>query len=238
MWLGTAESNESFEQFLAEDMTTDGPVSAFAASQGETFIDSDFLEFFHAEGQPSLSDLLAGASYGESFIPEVIAAAPAIAINCAILGFEEEFSSPRSCKGEGITLTYIGEFDYDPSSRPFHIAGRYGYALLEVLSGGPVHFQGTPVTSVKVDAFGLMIGKGVNPYTPLLDISSSVPETADAQVRISVGQDKSWEIRDFGENGLTRVDGRDFGGQSLRTLLPLRFSIGSVELQLTPQPEG
>lgn len=235
VWLGRADSKETFEQFYQEGMSTDGPVSAFAASQNESFIDSDFIEFYFDEKGESLSDLFTGASYGESFVDQVLAAAPKDSFNCGILEYRDEISSPTSFEGQGIDLRFLGEFDYDQKARPHNVAGRYGYALLEILSGGPLPFNGSPVMSVKVDAFGLMIGRGQNPYMPQLDISSLAPEASETQARISVDKEKLWEVRDFGQNGLTKKEGTDFSGQNVKSDRPVRFSIGLIEFLLTPQ---
>ena len=225
VWIGTATDQSRVERLLDESYGTDDPISEFAATQGETFYDHDFIDWkFVPEG--GLKNLVVGVSFSESFATELINVAGNRSANIAIFAFEDDFSQPQSAKVDGIELQYVGRFAYDQQARAYGVARLYGTASLSR--------QDEPGNDRTVDAFGLMIGRGSNPYMPYLDLEAEVPGVSVNQVRIRVIPGEGWEVRDFGENGLTRVSGEAFDGEFVVSNGPIEFSIGSVRFRLVP----
>ena len=101
------------EEYSGEDDNT--PVSNFCATQGETFIDHDFMESGFREGEPTLREFLRGFSYAEQWADDIAALAGAQGLddaNTLIFINQDEIDAPRSVDGENFSLVYLGTVTY------------------------------------------------------------------------------------------------------------------------------
>jgi hypothetical protein len=119
VWLGSFASEEALEEYLGETYTDEEatPISAFAADQGETFYDHDFVESSFFDGTADVLTQLRGCSFARSYAEAVEARARAVAfgpLNTILLVWGEEISNPRSSEGETYSLHYVGRFDCEP----------------------------------------------------------------------------------------------------------------------------
>ena len=115
LWLGQfgPDAPEDFfeEQYDRED---DEPLSQFAASQGETWYDHDFVEISYLDDLQEVRALVDGHSYSESYLDSVVAKAAALGIdqaNVFVFADKEQFAGPCSASGPGYQLWYLGEFE-------------------------------------------------------------------------------------------------------------------------------
>jgi hypothetical protein len=91
------------------------PLSAFAHDQGEKWYDHDFLEYGLREGAESIQELVAGYSYSDPWADELARRAAAAAlsgVNFFVFINAEEIERPRSVKGDGYWLHYLGTIEY------------------------------------------------------------------------------------------------------------------------------
>jgi len=77
-WIGQFESEELYNEFIREDYSLcdsedydDTPISKFAESQGETWIDHDFLESGFEPHQVNIKEQFGGYSYAEEWGAEL-----------------------------------------------------------------------------------------------------------------------------------------------------------------------
>ncbi len=237
VWLGRAADEQSFEAFFDETYgEDDAPISAFAASQGETFYDHDFVDRVRAEAFMSLDEAFNGLSYGSSFIEDVWAKIGEFDYNMVVSCYSDDFSAPRSANADGIELEYIGRFAYDKTAGPVGNYDHLGHIYIHILGDVKLEFEGELTDCIRVDAMGLMIGK-VNPWARSLDISTLVPEVDTNQLRISVNSEGIWELRDFGNNGLSRLGMDSFENERSMPWPGLTFSVGPLEFLWSDQPK-
>ncbi len=237
IWFGKAADNLACATFFAESYADDdGPISPFAASQGETFYDHDFLEVQFNEKFESVDDALKGMSYSGSFADEVRAKVESFNFNLSVASFSEDFSNPVSVQAENLSLTYIGRLEYDLKASPVGNYDHLGQIYIHVLGGAKLEFEGEPTDCIRVDAKGLMIGR-VNPYARSLDISGLVPEVDVNQIRISVNAEGIWELRDFGNNGLSRLGLDSFDDERSMPWPGIKFSVGALEFEWSDGPK-
>ena len=103
-----------FEQVLDEG--DDAPLSMFARDQGQKHYDPDFLEFgYGATG--TVKDLVAGHaySYQDQWAEELdrrASAAGLTAVDFFMFISKEEVKNPRSVRGDGYWLSYLGTIEY------------------------------------------------------------------------------------------------------------------------------
>jgi Immunity protein 22 len=236
VWLGKAENKRRYTSFLKEQYRDDSkPISEFAASQGETFYDHDFVESEFNAKWKTLDDALLALSHSASYAAELRAKVEAFGYNFTLATLREDFAEPRSYESDGLKLDYLGSFEYDPSAKPEGTPEFDNAVYIHVLDGLTFEFEGAATSCIKVAELGLMIGR-VNPYARCLDISSSVPNVDDNQVRISLNSEGLWEIRDFGNNGLTKMSGEDFDNAKWMPFPGVKFSIGEVTFLWSDQP--
>lgn len=117
-WIGHFQSPELFGEYMEEDYDADveeTPLSKFCAEQGEMCIDHDSMEMAYLSESDDIDDCFIG-SYGESFKADVFAAyrkLPMRKVNCYINIYDEtSVENPRSVKGKGYWLEYLGKFPY------------------------------------------------------------------------------------------------------------------------------
>ncbi|MEI7576198.1 MAG: immunity 22 family protein [Armatimonadota bacterium] len=237
VWLGRAADEQSFEAFFEETYSEDdAPISAFAVSQGVTFYDHDFIDRVLADACLSLDEAFKGVSYGSSFIEEVRAKMGEFDYNMVVTCYSDDFFTPRSVKADGIELEYIGRFAYDKTAGPVGNYDHLGHIYIHVLADVKLEFEGELTDCIRVDAMGLMIGK-VNPYARSLDISSIVPDVDMNQLRISVNAEGIWELRDFGNNGLSRLGLDSFDNERSMPWPGIKFSVGALEFMWSDGPK-
>lgn len=237
VWLGRSADAKAFEAFFEESYGEgDEPTSPFAASQGVTFYDHDFIDRVRADAFSSLDDAFSGLSYGSSFIEEVRAKLGEFDYNLVVACYSDDFSAPRSASGEGIELEYVGRFAFDKSAGPVGNYDHLGHIYIHILGDVKLEFEGEMTDCIRVNAMGLMIGK-VNPYGRSLDISGVVPEVDTNQLRISVNAEGIWELRDFGNNGLSRLGLDSFDNERSMPWPGIKFSVGALEFLWSDGPK-
>lgn len=237
-WVGLAKNKSALKAFLKEQYKDDAlPISKFAETQGEQFYDHDFLESEFTGVGLSLSEALYYVSYSSSFSEELVPLAEGLRFNFFIASFSDDFGSPKSASVDGIELRYLGRFAYD---RKAGVVGNFehlGEIFIHLLDGKKVQFEGAETDCIRVDAYGLMIGRE-NPYGRSVDISGLVPAVADNQLRISVNSEGIWELRDFGNNGLSRLGTESFDDEKAMPWPGITFSVGDLQFLWSDQPKG
>ncbi|KAF1006432.1 MAG: hypothetical protein GAK28_02450 [Luteibacter sp.] len=117
-YLGRVTDPANYAAFLAEHYDREDDeeaLSAFYASQGETFCDHDFMETGERAPDLSLKAFFAPHSYASEWSGAVCAAAREHELDDATLLLfisSDQIAAPRSVKGDGFELIYIGSFDY------------------------------------------------------------------------------------------------------------------------------
>lgn len=117
IWVGTFPSQAALDAYFEEsysDTDEDPPISQFAADQGEHFYDHDFMEVKYLPGAASMVELLEGLS-GSHHYAAAIAARQAWQpdFNTVVMIMRGEITDPRSVHGEGYTLTYVGQYEFE-----------------------------------------------------------------------------------------------------------------------------
>jgi len=105
--------NDFIEEYYGDD--DDAPLSKFCESQGEYYIDHDFMEVGEREEEPSLAAFFKSYSYSESWSAGVLEEALSLNLedaNVLIFITKDQIEKPRSVKGDGFEIVYIGEFGY------------------------------------------------------------------------------------------------------------------------------
>lgn len=134
-WIGYASSERVFNRFVAEDPTfwdtededEDIPLSPFAASQGESWYDHDFLESGYSTQLGNIAERFQGYSYVDQWAPWVEAQAKRTSLSefnaFVLMGVDQrpgseyrQISKPRSYSEEGLKLVYLGEFSFELST--------------------------------------------------------------------------------------------------------------------------
>ncbi len=115
IWLGRFVSEQAVDAYFAESYSEgddEAPINQFAAEQGESFYDHDWLERSYS----SSCDLRAQVSphsYSESYLDRVLALSRergALDAHVFILADEGEFSQPRSIEAPDHVLWDLGTF--------------------------------------------------------------------------------------------------------------------------------
>ena len=117
VWVGIFDATapeDYFKEVYGEDH--DPPLSTFAADQGETWYDHDWVEmsWLDEEDAPTVADLVHGHSYSEVYRQAVVDRAAEMGIESAnvfVMADQSEFDSPRSVEKAGIRLQYLGTFE-------------------------------------------------------------------------------------------------------------------------------
>lgn len=117
IWLGTCDDEASLDAFFEEDYDDDdAPINQFAASQGVTDYDPDWVERGFKPGG-SLRELISPHSYAEVYLEDALAHAAGAGLTSAntfILADVELFAAPASVDQGEISLTYLGQFTCKP----------------------------------------------------------------------------------------------------------------------------
>jgi hypothetical protein len=91
------------------------PLSAFARDQGEKWYDHDFLEYGFRDAARSVEELVAGHSNSDQWGAELArraAEAGLSGINWFAFISESEIERPRSVRGDGYWVHYLGKIRY------------------------------------------------------------------------------------------------------------------------------
>ena len=116
IWIGRFGPAAPEDYFVLQpcDDDFDGPRCRFAADQGETSFDYDFVEISFVDEMASVRSFVEGHSWWESYIDQVEKLATELGIreiNVFVLGDTREFQHPRSASGPDYELWYLGEFE-------------------------------------------------------------------------------------------------------------------------------
>src|SRR5262249_17465904 len=104
-------------EYFVEDRNQEdenAPVSAFARDQGVAYYDHDFLEYGWGEAN-SMLELVRGYSYSDQWGPEFARRAAEAGpndVNFFVCITDSEIEHPRSAKGDGYWLHYLGTIEY------------------------------------------------------------------------------------------------------------------------------
>ncbi|WP_394747432.1 immunity 22 family protein [Spongiimicrobium salis] len=122
-WVGRFTSEELYFDFVGEDHSRyeledydDVPISKFAASQGEVWIDHDFMESGFEEPQAHIKEQFGHYSYAKNWGTELEQqCAGRIPKNSNVLVFlnENQIAKPQSVEGPDFELIYIGVLEYE-----------------------------------------------------------------------------------------------------------------------------
>lgn len=126
IWVGQFRDNAPENYFLDPNSSEEAHAAyeardyelfnQFAEEQGESSLDYDFCEVSFvewAEGEDP-REFIDGHSYSESYLEEVVALVKKLKmrkINVFILASEGQVKAPKSVKGKGYRLEYLGIFD-------------------------------------------------------------------------------------------------------------------------------
>ncbi|AKF03588.1 immunity 22 family protein [Sandaracinus amylolyticus] len=109
VWVG-ALTREELDAYLAEnyERADDEPVSKFAADNGATWIDHDWIEATAFDAPTTIEDLLRNSSYAEEWLEAVVANCDSRPVyTCAIMLFRHV--APAGPAGP---MTCLGAFRY------------------------------------------------------------------------------------------------------------------------------
>ena len=115
VWVAYFESQEALEEYMEEEYDEDdddAPISKFATDQGESFYDHD-LVYGQFEDAPTPQKLIEDWSFPEDAVTKVADAILRLNVshaNTCFVADKDEFSNPKSAKGDGYELWYVGQF--------------------------------------------------------------------------------------------------------------------------------
>lgn len=121
-WAGRFENENVFNAFFKEIYSDndDEPISKFAKSQGETWIDHDFLEIGYEENEKSINEKFRYYSYAEKWLDifELRLKKKKLRdINALIMvNYNRNYSqieSPKSYEEDKFKIEYLGEIEYE-----------------------------------------------------------------------------------------------------------------------------
>ena len=123
-WVGHFSSGGIFGEYLEEDDEADGesiPLNKFCRDQKTIWIDHDQVEMSMEEESDDITKILYAGSYVDSFKNAVYEAARGQKfpgkMNVYITVYEAaSVEKPRSVKGKGFWLTYLGKFPFKRAS--------------------------------------------------------------------------------------------------------------------------
>lgn len=233
LWIGNFSTREDFEMYTKETYADDDPpINQFAADQGETFYDHDFVEIEFLEDRPSLESVILRLSFGATFVDQALAAAKSHEVgefNAVFADFDNQFGSPQSFTADEYSLVYLGKFEHEriaPSLPAYEVGDRIYLKLHSTHSELPTGISVSP-------DYPFTIGTG----KASLDLSALVPGIAEFQVEIRyVPEKERWELRDLGSNGLTMYGKEPIDGEFRCPFNGIRFSVGDIEFDWSVEP--
>jgi len=122
-WIGKFDSEDLYFDFVGEDNSRyeldnydDIPVSKFAKSQGEIWIDHDFMESGFEEPNKDIKIQFNKYSYSFNWGKELEKRCLKLTEsenNTLIFINEDQIEKPNSVSGNGFTLEYMGTIEYE-----------------------------------------------------------------------------------------------------------------------------
>ncbi len=120
-WIGSFANLEAVSQFFREQYDDeDKPLSRFAESQGESWIDHDFLEFGFEDGSLSIKDKFQKYSYSEHWLETIENLGRQLKINefnAIVMCFYDEdrsqINNPKSFFSDKYNMKYVGVIEFD-----------------------------------------------------------------------------------------------------------------------------
>lgn len=123
-WVGFFDKETDFFDFLSEDPNyykeerdlEEIYISKFAESQGENWIDHDFLECGFQNSDSPLADRFEAYSYSQEWIPEIerrIQKHIICKVNTIVFVAKSEIDKPIDVIRENFSLIYVGEIEYE-----------------------------------------------------------------------------------------------------------------------------
>ncbi len=120
-WVGKFENENVFNNFFNEVYSNNDkePISRFAESQNEKWIDHDFLEIGFEESEKTIKEKFGDYSYSDKWMnifESKLAMKNIEDINAIIMVSydkeESQINSPKSYKEEKFQIKYLGEIEY------------------------------------------------------------------------------------------------------------------------------
>ena len=122
-WIGYFQSENNYFDFFGEkdDYYEDEReieekyISEFAKTQGEYWIDHDFIENGFDNSDNNFMDKFKKYSYSEQWISELNSKAKDKLINVNTIVFitKSQIKNPQNIEGENYILKYLGEIEYE-----------------------------------------------------------------------------------------------------------------------------
>lgn len=122
-WIGKFDSEDLYFDFIGEDNSRyeledydDVPVSKFAKSQGEIWIDHDFMESGFEKPNKDIKIQFDKYSYAYNWGKELekrCSEFTPLENNTLIFINENQIKKPSSVKGNGFNLEYLGIIEYE-----------------------------------------------------------------------------------------------------------------------------
>lgn len=122
-WIGKFESENLYFDFVGEDNSRyeledydDVPISKFAKSQGEIWIDHDFMESGFEKPNNDIKTQFGKYSYAYNWGKELEKRCLKLTEsenNTLIFISESQIKNPTSTNGKGFSLEYLGTIEYE-----------------------------------------------------------------------------------------------------------------------------
>jgi hypothetical protein len=113
-WVGCLPEEVAGNYFVEEHSDDEKPISGFARDQGVVFYDHDFLEYGWGKAD-TIQELVTGYSYSDQWAEELarrVGGASLAGVNFFVFISRDEIERPRSVRGDGYWLQYMGTIEY------------------------------------------------------------------------------------------------------------------------------
>jgi hypothetical protein len=118
-WIGHFDDEKICSEYIDENEDADVetiPLNKFCEEQGEMWYDHDHVEMVLTKATSDIKVLFDDGSYAASYKQAIYNDFSKIKVsgpmNFYISIFNEQFEKPRSVKGKGFWLHYLGEYSY------------------------------------------------------------------------------------------------------------------------------
>ena len=116
IWLARFDSQKRLDEYLEEDLGDDdnmGPISQFASDQRAKFYDHD-LVYAEFKKKTNVLELIGCWKFPDASVKQVLQHVQnkrIVDVNTCFVADKNEFKRPRSAKGNGYELAYLGQFE-------------------------------------------------------------------------------------------------------------------------------
>jgi hypothetical protein len=115
VWVARFKSQKALDQYMDEvfdEDDEDAPISRFAADQGVAFYDHDlvYAEFLKKATPGALIECWGFPGKATATVVKAVEALGVDGLNTSFIADKGEFSKPKSAKGTGYQLWYVGQF--------------------------------------------------------------------------------------------------------------------------------